>query len=135
MQRQRITKFEIKYVIVIITIAFVFITIGQIQFKNEKIVTIATRVDSIYLNKENVSYGRATIFIKDIGMFPSVLQLISNPEGFTQWDYEPPLGKFPGYNYVPQIADVPLPFVFFKKENNDTVVVRKDSFYLYFRME
>jgi hypothetical protein len=135
MQRKRITKFEIKYVIVIITIAFVFIAIDLIQIKNENKITITTGVDSIYLQKENVIYNRGAISIKDVGSFPSVLEVIFNPQGFNGWDYAPPLVKFPGYNHIPKIAEVPLPFVFFKRENSDTVVVRKDSFLLYFRFE
>ena len=135
MQPKRVTKFELKYIIVILVFSLVFIVIGEYQLRHEKLITTATRVDSIYLQKENVVYNRGAISIKDVGSFPAVLEVTSNPQGFNGWDYEPPLVKLPGYHYVFKIVDVPLPFVFFKRENSDTVVVRKDSFLLYFRFE
>ena len=135
MKGQRITRFEIKYLIVVITIALVFILISEYQLSHQKKINMVTRVDSIYLNQSNVSYSRMTMTIKHIGSFPSVLELISNPQDFDGWDYEPPLIKFSGYRYIPEIGHVPLPYIFFKSENSDTIVIRKDSFFLYFRFK
>ncbi len=136
MKRQQITKFEIKYLIVLIVIAFIVIVIVEYRLDQVKEITVETRIDSVYLSKSNVSYHRrVTITIEDIGNIRSDLELISNLQGFNEWEYEPPLIKFSDYHYIPEIGHLPLPYIFFKQENSDTIVVRKDSFFLYFRFE
>ena len=130
---QRFSRGQIIFAAILVFVFIGFNLLGEWQLFNMPVVTRADSVDSVYLHKRNLTYSRMTMTIEDIGSFPSVLELTANPQKFQAWDYTPPIIKGPGYRRTPKISEVPLPYIFFKRKNSDTVVVRKDSFFLYFR--
>ena len=130
---QRVSKGQIIFAAILVFVFIGFNLLGEWQLSNMPVVTRADSVDSVYLHKRNLTYSRMTMTIEDIGSFPSVLELTANLQEFQAWDYTPPIVKGPCYRRTPKISEVPLPYIFFKRENSDTVVVRKDSFLLYFR--
>jgi hypothetical protein len=130
---QRASKGQIIFAAILVFVFIGFNLLGEWQLSNMPVVTRADGVDSVYLHKRNLTYSRMTMTIEDIGSFPSVLELTANPQKFQAWAYTPPIIEGPGYRRTPKISEVPLPYTFFKRKNCDTVVVRKDSFFLYFR--
>lgn len=86
--------------------------------------------DSVLVKNANTMV-RGVILLDGIGYISFNSELIANPQGFEEWEGN----KRSSSPIKPTIWDVPFPIYVSKKGNTDTLLVIKDTFHLYFRLE
>ena len=116
-------------------VALVIIIVKQnIHYSTAPRVNKLTKIDSTLVMKSNTSL-RGAIYIKNIGFLNTAYsELISNPDKFQNWNSKGPEISFTEIEYVNNLNDVPLPYLIYKKENSDTIYIKKDIFNLYFKL-
>lgn len=91
-------------------------------------------IDSVILISENTNI-RGVIYIKGIGYMSVRSKLVQNPQNYKGWRYDGAIVSFENSKPIHIINDLSFPYLVYKKPNDDTLLVRKDSFYLYFKLK
>lgn len=128
-----------KVIVPIIAIAFLmFITLIYIDTKvarNYKKADYKMKIEkALITGKEGYGSGRGVVFYKENHFISTSSKYISSNCNFDDWKGGPLL-KFNSEPYKYRLFDLRLPYSVFKKKNNDTLIVEKDSCTLKFKLD
>lgn len=104
------------------------------HYVHSKKITNNDFIDSVILTSENTNI-RGVIYVEKHGYMSVRCELVRNPQNYNGWRYNGPVVSFEDSKHIHILNDLSFPYLIYKKPDDDTLVVRKDSFYLYFKIK
>lgn len=126
--------FIIGYFLLILAVVIFLNVKTHFHYKDSNKINSVDALDSTFIEQSESSI-RGVIRIEDKGYLSTSAELIYNPQNFHGWENNGPVVSFTKHKYIQKLNDLPFPYLIYKKVNNDTLIIRKDSFYIYFKID
>ena len=99
------------------------------KWSNVTTITYGMEIEPIIINRYN---DRGSIYINKSLVINSRCLSINQPTGFKGWVSHGPIIDFNNKPHVYRLGDLEVPYLLSKKQNCDTIFVKKDEFKLMF---